>query len=204
MQSVPVTVCSPLEELKKPFSESNQTLAQLDRVWIAIELIASNLWSRRWALLLPLASAGLQAQTGVVSRVVDGDTVWVKTAAGRKPLKVRIAGIDAPEICQPGGLVSRDALRSRLLGQTVKVAQSSSRRRDDFGRLLASIDLQGEDLGRWMVSNGHAWSYRFRHDPGPYAAEQERAQAAGRGLFAQTDPQNPRQFRQQHGPCHPR
>ena len=100
--------------------------------------------------------------------------------------------------------VSRDVLRSRLLGKTVTVAQSSSRRRDDFGRLLASIDLQGEDLGRWMVSNGHAWSYRFRHDPGPYAAEQERAQAAGRGLFAQTDPQNPRQFRQQHGPCHPR
>ncbi|MBC7610599.1 MAG: thermonuclease family protein [Polaromonas sp.] len=184
-------------------SEQNSSAAHLNRAHTAPESIASGWWRQLWALLLLLAVFGAQAQTGVVSRVIDGDTIWIKTAPGRKPLKVRIAGIDAPEICQSGGLASRDALRRRLLGQTVTMIQTSYRRHDDYGRLLASIDLKGEDVGRWMVSSGYAWSYHFRRNPGPYAAEQGRAKAAGRGLFAQTAPENPRQFRQQHGSCHP-
>lgn len=186
---------------------SNLPVAQSIRRQVATELIAHYLLALCWALLLLLLAATSPAhaanQSGVVSRVIDGDTVWLKTAFSRKPLKVRIAGIDAPEICQAGGIASRDALRQRLLGQTVTMVQTSSRRRDNYGRLLARIDLHGEDIGRWMVVSGHAWSYHFRHDAGLYAAEQRVAKAAGRGLFSQKGPLNPRQFRLQHGSCHP-
>ena len=191
---------------KMPVFKSKLPAAQSFRVQVATELIARCLYFMYWALLLLLAAtspARAEDQSGVVSRVIDGDTVWLKTAASRKPLKIRIAGIDAPEICQAGGIASRDALRRRLLGQTVTMVQTPSRRHDNYGRLLARIDLHGEDIGRWMVTSGHAWSYHFRHDAGQYAAEQGLARAAGRGLFSQKDPINPRQFRAQHGSCHP-
>ena len=156
-------------------------------------------------LALLLASGGTpsakgveEIRTGVVSRVVDGDTVWVN--AGGELLKIRITGIDAPEICQAGGPQAREVLRRRTYGQTVTLI---SRRHDDYGRLLARVELQGEDLGRWMVSQGHAWSYGYRNYAGPYAAEQAHAVALRLGLFAFAGPENPRSFRKRHGSCFP-
>lgn len=151
------------------------------------------------AALASKAPAHTQTRTGVVSRVVDGDTLWVKTQSSSKPLKVRLLGIDAPEICQSGGAASREALRQRVIGRTVAI---SFRRHDDYGRTLAGVHLEGEDMGRWMVSQGQAWSYRYRRDPGPYAAEQAQAQLSGRGLFSDPDAENPRSFRKRHGSCY--
>ena len=149
------------------------------------------------------ASAPAQAMwMGVVTYVVDGDTFWVRPADGGKPVSVRVDGIDAPEICQPGGGISRDALKRRTLGQRIAVF---GRRHDDYGRLLARLELNGDDLGQWMVSQGQAWSYHYGRRPGPYALQQSRAKAAGLGLFSRshaTPPVYPRAFRKQHGPCH--
>lgn len=143
-----------------------------------------------------------QVTQGAVAYVVDGDTVWVKTSAEQTLVKVRMVGIDAPESCQTGGAASRDALAARLRGQSVTLIASSSRAHDDYGRLLAKVDLNGKDMGRWMVSQGHAWSYGYRNYLGPYAAEQTQAQATKRGLFADPAAENPRDFRKRHGSCH--
>jgi micrococcal nuclease len=136
--------------------------------------------------------------TGVVTRVVDGDTVWL--GRGRELLKVRLLGMDAPEICQAGGQQSRQALERRVLGKTVTV---SFQYHDVYGRALGLVQLDGEDVGRWMVAGGHAWSDGFRHRPGPYAAEQARAQASRKGLFSGVGAQTPRSFRQSHARCYP-
>lgn len=141
------------------------------------------------------------AWSGVVSYVVDGDTVRVRPPGGGKPVSVRINGIDAPEICQAGGTASRDALMRKLLGQRVAV---QGRRHDDYGRLLAKITLKGEDTGGWMVAQGLAWSYRSRGGAGPYAEQQRRARAAGLGIFSPSHaapPVYPAQFRKRHGSC---
>ena len=145
------------------------------------------------------AAPAMQIQSGVVTRVVDGDTVWVKTNFAAHPLKVRISGIDAPEICQAGGSGARDALKQRVLGQLVTV---SFKQHDSYGRALASVAWQGEDIGRWMVVNGYAWSYRFRRSAGPYAAEQSQAVQQRRGIFSTGRAQNPRTFRKRHGSCY--
>ncbi len=154
------------------------------------------------------AAARAQVRAGVVTRVIDGDTVWVRPTT-RSPgakageiLKVRIVGIDAPEICQPGGPQALAALRGHVLGQTVTLTSPSTRSQDDYGRVLATIDKQGEDVGRWMVQRGQAWSYSYRGNPGPYAAEQAQARAAGTGLFAKRSAENPRNFRKRHGSCY--
>ena len=141
--------------------------------------------------------------TGKVTYVSDGDTVWVRRASDSKPVRIRIDGVDAPEICQAYGLTARKALAARLRNQTVNV---QSLGRDNFGRLLARVTtvqkVKGStDVGEWLVREGHAWSYRYRRDGGPYAKQQATAQAARKGLFSSVHPQEPREFRKQHGTC---
>jgi len=139
------------------------------------------------------------AFAGRVSYVSDGDTLWVRPDAGGPPRKLRIDGIDAPEICQTGGEAAREVLRQLVLHQHVEV---TIRRNDDYGRGLARIRLDGHDLGAQMVRAGQAWSYRWRRDLGPYAAEESVARQSRLGLFAADTTELPRDFRQRHGSCH--
>ncbi len=164
-------------------------------------LLAS--WRIGWLLCLGgsvLAAPALKpAWTGTVSHVSDGDTVWVRPERGGAPRPVRIDGIDAPELCQSYGETARAVLVGRVLGQQVQVRV---RRHDDYGRALARLNLRGEDLGAWLVGQGHAWSYRYRGQPGPYADQEARARARRLGLFRQAGAERPYAFRRRHGPCH--
>lgn len=139
-----------------------------------------------------------QPWPGVVTHVYDGDTLWIRSANGGRPRKVRIDGIDAPEICQTWGPQSRDALSNRLLNQTVLV---QTRRKDGYDRTLAVLKFRGEDMGDWMVTHGHAWSYHYQRNVGPYPEQEMNAKAARRGLFAHSPAVRPRDFRKNHGPC---
>jgi len=151
------------------------------------------------AILLPAVNAqAAKLFTGVVTHVSDGDTLWVLPDSGGAPRKLRLDGIDAPEICQQGGLASRRALEKAVLHRPVQV---QVRRRDDFDREIARVFIDGQDLGAQLVGEGQAWSYRWRRDAGPYAAEETRAREARRGLFATADPVRPRDFRRRNGPC---
>ena len=149
-----------------------------------------------------LTASQLQAQetfVGQISYVTDGDTLWVQAQAGGPPRKLRLDGIDAPEICQTGGVSSRQALARRVLHKQVQV---TLRRYDNYGRGLARIEFEGADLGAQLVRSGQAWSYRWHRDLGPYAAEEAFARQARLGLFAVNQAESPRDFRKRHGPCH--
>lgn len=141
-------------------------------------------------------------RSGVVSRVIDGDTVWLAQSGKSKPVKVRINGIDAPEICQAGGVAARDALAGKVLGKSVQIVVPQSRSRDDYGRVLGTLELNGEDMGRWMVHIGQAWSYSYKGRPGAYASEQWLARQARRGLFGALRAEEPRRFRKRNGSCY--
>ena len=148
-------------------------------------------------LCLPaLAAEVFTARAGAVP---DGDTLWVQPESGGPPRKLRLHGIDAPEICQSGGVAARDALRQRVQARSMQVVVKYQ---DDYGRGLARITVDGQDLGALMVSSGHAWSSRWRRSLGPYAAQESAARAAGLGLFALTNPELPRDFRQRQGNCY--
>ena len=75
------------------------------------------------AFALAACAANAQAFSGVVTHVTDGDTVWVQPDAvgsrHRKPIKLRLQGIDAPERCQPWGAQATAALASRVSQQRV-------------------------------------------------------------------------------------
>lgn len=153
-------------------------------------------------LLVAVIVFPIRAETrffATVTRVTDGDTLWVRPDAGGAQRKLRIEGIDAPEICQAGGEAARAALARLALNRRVVV---TLRRYDDYGRGLARLELQqGGDLGSQLVRAGHAWSYRWRQHPGPYAAEEAMARQSRSGLFAAEVPESPREFRKRHGSC---
>lgn len=144
------------------------------------------------------APAGDKTYVARVSRVFDGDSLWVRPLDGRRERKLRIDGIDAPEICQEGGVLARDALRGHVLHQVVIVHE---RRADSYGRPLVRLMRGDQDVAGWMVQQGWAWSYRWRRSAGPYAKEEALARAQRRGIFSQRSAQEPRDFRRQHGPC---
>jgi len=162
-------------------------------------------WFKRlvWGVWVVWVCAGAsmawsQTFAARVVTVSDGDTIWVTPVQSQRRQKLRMQGIDAPERCQPGGEASTRALRELLLNQTVEV---EVRGQDDYQRGLARIRFQGKDVAAFMVSQGHAWSYRFKSDPGPYVREEQAARQARLGVFAQARPEPPYDFRRRHGPC---
>ena len=137
--------------------------------------------------------------SGTVSRVVDGDTLWLKTGGDdTAPLVVRLDGIDAPESCQVGGKEATAALTNLALGRNVTVRVAA---RDEHGRTVGKVFDGDKDLGDRMVRDGQAWSSRYKFDRGPYVAEERMALALKRGLHAPGGAIAPRDFRKQHGPC---
>ncbi|MFP8778762.1 thermonuclease family protein [Hydrogenophaga sp. RWCD_12] len=139
-----------------------------------------------------------EAYEARVTRVSDGDTLWVKPLAGGTYRKLRLEGVDAPEICQEGGLAAREALVRRVLEQTVTVTE---RRRDDYGRALVRLTVRDDDVAAWLVREGFAWSYRWRHSDGPFAMEETVARKERKGIFAAATVEEPRAFRKRNGPC---
>jgi micrococcal nuclease len=153
------------------------------------------------------AAVPAHALQGTVVRVADGDTLWLRpapsapsaqSAPSAKPVKVRLQGIDAPEICQPWGREARRALQRLVLNKPVQV---DTRARDRYGRTIGIVTQGQADVGAALVAAGHAWSDSYRDDPGPYATQEREARAQRRGLFSQADPEPPNDFRRRHGPC---
>jgi endonuclease YncB( thermonuclease family) len=91
-----------------------------------------------------------------VKFVYDGDTFYLDD--GRK---VRIIGIDTPELKRPTEAFSseaRDALRGLLASQQNQVyLQAGKDAYDHYGRLLAHVFLSdGRNVAEWMLSHGFA------------------------------------------------
>ena len=93
---------------------------------------------------------------GVVQRVVDGDTIHVETVDGKK-YKVRLLGIDAPELLQPYGMASKKNLKDLIQGRNVKIITN---KKDRYKRVLGKILLEKKDINLIMVRLGFAWHYK--------------------------------------------
>lgn len=103
---------------------------------------------------------------GNVTAVYDGDTVTVTIDLGmkikREGIKIRLYGIDAPEL-RGNTLIeareSRDFLRSKVLGKEVLI-QTIKDKRGKYGRYLGKIWIYEEDswvdINENMITEGYA------------------------------------------------
>ncbi|MGL6100461.1 MAG: thermonuclease family protein, partial [Fusobacteriaceae bacterium] len=93
---------------------------------------------------------------GKVIKVADGDTITVLSKG--KSHRVRFYGVDAPEKDQEYGLKSLDILKKLLLNKTVDIKEKE---KDQYGRIVGTVYLDGENINLRQVKDGNAWWYRF-------------------------------------------
>lgn len=96
--------------------------------------------------------------------VIDGDTFVMMSANGNK-FRVRLAGVDCPELHQPLGPEARDYVKSLGHAQWVQVRLIG---RDRYRRHLGYVKIGAKDLGRALIQAGLAYplekgplGYRF-------------------------------------------
>ena len=153
-------------------------------------------------LLTNSAYAGRTIE-GMVKAVYDGDTVLLTTREDSR-LKVRLYGIDAPETKkpnkpgQPYGDISKRTLMYKIMGRRVTVEIMDI---DQYKRSVAVIRYEGRDINREMVTEGMAWAYR-QYLQGAYESEyidsETRARSRRTGLWRDSNPQPPWEFRNGH------
>jgi len=125
-----------------------------------------------------------------VVSVHDGDTITVRTT---ETSKIRLYGIDAPELKQPHGQASKHALSEITFGKSVHITPMS---KDRYGRIVAKVEADGVDVNRVMVEQGAAWWYeQYAKYDMPLSNAQSKAQAEKRGLWADPEQIAPWEFR---------
>jgi len=106
--------------------------------------------------------------TGYVIKVYDGDTI---TICNRLPIdncddiyrfSVRLDGIDTPEMKTKSdyekklAIRARDALREKIYNKHIILKGVQT---EKYGRILATIYLNNENINEWMIKKGYAVSY---------------------------------------------
>ena len=133
---------------------------------------------------------GAEAPAIVAGNVVgvhDGDSLTLLTA-DRVQLKIRLEGIDAPELGQAFGNAAKKALSDLAFGRRVQVQVTGV---DRYKRTLGVVLVDGKNINLEMVRRGLAWRYDQYSKDAALLAAQDAAKAARRGLWADVEPVAP-------------
>lgn len=133
--------------------------------------------------ITPALAIGTSDHVTGKARVVDGDTIEI---AGER---IRLEGIDAPESGQSCarrffgswdcGTVATKTLSLMVADKPVTCTRQGT---DKYGRMLGVCSVDGLEINRQMVRDGHAWA--FVKYSTRYVTEEAEARAARRGVFA--------------------
>ena len=103
-------------------------------------------------LFIPLVSFG---QDIMVIRIIDGDTFEIENGD-----KVRMIGIDAPELKDNNGLESKNHLKFLIENKYVSlIKDEKNKNKDFFGRLLRYVYIDNTDVNLKMIEDGYASVY---------------------------------------------
>lgn len=127
--------------------------------------------------------------------IADGDTLTI--LQNRKPVKLRLANVDAPEKSQPYGQRSRQSLSDLCWG---KDATYKAQYRDRYGRTVAVVTCGGVEVNRAQVERGMAWVYPRYNKDRSLPAIQEKVRSQRAGLWRDRAPVPPWKFRKSKRP----
>jgi len=153
-----------------------------------------------FAVFISLAAATAEAQTtltGLVIGITDGDTITLLDDA-KQQHKITLDGIDAPEKAQPFGNRAKQSLAILAFDRRVK---ANCPKTDRYGRQVCKVLVGSVDIGLEQVRRGMAWHFKpyeneqSAEDRVAYAAAEDEARAAGRGLWRDRMPVPPWDWR---------
>ncbi len=127
-----------------------------------------------------------------VDKVIDGDSVVLRSLEGGPKLEVRLHGIDAPEYNQPSGSAAERGLAKKLRGETIRL---TALEKDRYGRTIGILYVGEECVNLWLLQQGLAWHYKRHDDRAEWARAEQEARQNRRGLWGRNDPVAPWDWR---------
>lgn len=129
--------------------------------------------------------------TGKVVKVSDGDSFFLR--AGKKTYRVRMFGIDAPELHQDHGDICKKYLEDMILKKKVNIKVITE---DKYGRKIGKVFYKNKDINLEMLKSGHAWFYEFYAKKNKkYAKSYKYAKENKLGIWKYENLENPRDYR---------
>ncbi|MHC9542323.1 MAG: thermonuclease family protein [Vulcanimicrobiota bacterium] len=142
--------------------------------------------------LLSASPLFAESFTGKCVGVSDGDTVTVLNK--KVQVRVRLEGIDAPELHQDFGRKAKQFTSALVFGKAVTINVVTI---DRYGRTVGRVIVNGKDVSLELVKAGLAWHYtHYSSDPILAKAEKD-ARAGKKGLWSMRNPVAPWDYR--HG-----
>ncbi len=125
--------------------------------------------------------------TGKVVAIIDGDTYDL--LIGKKKVRIRMEGIDAPEKGMPFYKVSKKHLSDLCFEKEIKIEITG---KDRYKRLLAYSYLSdGTELSHEMIRAGMAWHFKQYNTNRELSELEKEAKAGRRGLWVDDNPMAP-------------
>jgi endonuclease YncB( thermonuclease family) len=129
--------------------------------------------------------------------IADGDTLTVLDPQ-KTTHRVRLSGIDAPEMGQPYGKASKQNLSGLVFNKVVTVQYTKT---DRWGRVVGKVLLDGLDVNLKQVLDGLAWHFkRYEEEQSPedrrlYDVAEQQARREKRGLWKEPNAVPPWEWR---------
>ena len=142
------------------------------------------------ALLLSATNSFGQDSFRVVG-IHDGDSITVLSVE-KKQIKIRLEGIDAPELKQAFGSRAKEHLSSLIMGKDVTLIVKGE---DLYKRTLSKILLGAQDVNLTMISDGFAWNYAKYSKDKKFAEAEAEARIKKKGLWIDQNPVAPWVYR---------
>lgn len=126
-------------------------------------------------------------------RIIDGDT-FVITQEGQE-VKIRLYGVDCPELDQSYGKMAKIYSESFLMGQDVSIEIVD---KDKYGRMVCMVYVGSACLNEHLLKEGLAWHYTFfdrSKNFTRWSSIQDSCMFHHVGIWSDPDPIEPQIFR---------
>lgn len=90
-------------------------------------------------------------ETGVCTKVVDGDTIYLDNGK-----KVRFVGVNTPERGVEGYIASKNFVQKFCLNKKIGLDVDDAKHTDKYGRTLAVVIVDGRNLNEMLLKEGLA------------------------------------------------
>jgi len=141
-----------------------------------------------------ILAANKAFRSGKVVKVRDGDTVEVVDGNNNRTV-LRLAEVDCPEIRQPFGVSAKKFTAEQVYLKSVRYIVIS---KDRYGRSIAKIYYEGKYLSAEIIKNGMGWQYTKYSDSYKLKILEYKARLNKVGLWMNSDPTYPPEWRQRN------